>query len=126
MGYRFFSDRELRCKCGECDGEMDPHFMSKLVALRAYLNFPFPVSSAYRCPAYNARVSSTGENGPHTTGRAVDIRVSGEQAFQILTQAARFGFTGVGVSQKGPHGSRFIHLDDLEAPEHPRPWVWSY
>lgn len=103
---------------------MHPDFMSKLVALRTYLDFPFPVSSAFRCPEHNQRVSSTGANGPHTTGRAIDIAVRGEQAYEIVSQAARFGFTGIGVAQKG--GGRFIHLDDLEYPDAPRPWVWSY
>jgi uncharacterized protein YcbK (DUF882 family) len=103
---------------------MHPDFMSKLVALRAYLNFPFVLSSAFRCPEHNSAVSSTGSVGPHTTGRAVDIVVRGEQAYEVLANAARFGFTGIGVNQKG--GSRFIHLDDLESPEYPRPGVWSY
>src|SRR5690625_2478038 len=61
--------------------------------------------------------------GP-TTGRAVDIAVRGERAYWIVANANRYGFTGVGVSQKG--GSRFIHLDDLSAPDYPRPSVWSY
>lgn len=125
MDYRHFSENELRCKCGRCQrADMHPDFMKKLVALRVYLDFPFPLSSAFRCPEHNQRVSSTGAAGPHTTGRAVDITVRGEQAFQILAEAARFGFTGIGVAQKG--STRFIHLDDLESPEHPRPWVWSY
>ncbi len=125
MDYRYFSENELRCKCGKCNrADMHPDFMSKLVALRTYLDFPFVLSSAFRCPEHNSAVSSTGLAGPHTTGRAVDIAVRGERAYQILTEAAKFGFTGIGVNQKG--GSRFIHLDDLEAPEYPRPRVWSY
>lgn len=103
---------------------MSPDFMAKLVALRVFLDFPFPLSSAFRCPEHNNRVSSTGFDGPHTTGRSVDIAVSGNQAYEILANAPRFGFTGIGVHQRG--GNRFIHLDDLQAPDFPRPWVWSY
>lgn len=126
MAYSFFSDTELACKCGSCDGKMNDAFMRKVVRLRTELDFPFAVSSAYRCPDYNDMVSSTGFDGPHTTGRAIDIRVSGKRAMRLLEAAIKAGFTGIGVSQKGAHGSRFIHLDDLDPKTHPRPALWSY
>jgi len=31
---------------------------------------------------------------------------------------------GVGISQKGKHKSRFIHLDTIDSDN--RPWIWSY
>lgn len=118
----YFTEKELRCRhCGE--NHIEPSFLEKLNRMRHEAGFPFPVSSAYRCPAHNMNVSSTGPNGPHTTGRAIDIKVSGERAFWIISNAARFGFTGIGVNQKGDYSGRFIHLDDLEEG---RPWVWSY
>lgn len=121
MTYVFFSNHELSCRhCGL--NHMNDAFMQKLVRMRTELDFPFPLSSAYRCPTYNNTVSSTGFNGPHTTGRAVDIMVSGKQAFDIVSRAAEFGFTGIGVKQKG--ANRFIHLDDLDIDL--RPWIWSY
>ena len=126
MKYEYFSEEELSCNCGSCDSSsesMDRAFMGKLTAMREELGFQMPVTSAHRCPAYNAKVSSTGHNGPHTTGRAVDIRVSRNQAYEIVTQAKRFGFTGVGVAQRGT--GRFVHLDDLDE-GYPRPTVWSY
>ena len=126
MGWEFFSAEELRCKCGCGDADMDPAFMVKLIAMRREAGFPFPLSSAYRCPAHNDRESGTGKTGPHTTRRAVDVRVSGARAYWIVANAARFGFSGIGVHQKGPHDKRFIHLDDSQAAIHPRPWVWSY
>lgn len=99
-------------------------FMLKVEKLRLLAGFPMPVNSAARCAKHNASVSSTGENGPHTTGRAIDIGVSRENAYKLIQMAIGFGFTGIGVSQKG--ASRFIHLDDLESPKYPRPNVWSY
>jgi len=99
--------------------------MRKVIEMRKFLGFPFFVSSGYRCPDYNDIVSTTGRNGPHTTGRAIDILCDYEQAFLILSNAKRFGFTGVGVKQKGVN--RFIHLDDLTGSvNRPRPTVWSY
>lgn len=84
------------------------------------------VSSGYRCPTHNDRVSSTGRDGPHTKG-AFDILVAGARALELVEIAREEGFTGIGVSQKGPHDKRFVHLDDLpnEAGQ-PRPWLWSY
>lgn len=106
---------------------MEADFLSKLEMLRALVNKPLNLSSAYRCPVHNRKVSSSGLTGPHTTGRAVDIRASGSLAWTILKHATALGFQGIGISQKGPHKLRFIHLDDLiYSVNRPRPWVFSY
>lgn len=103
-------------------------FMEKVETIRAVYGKPMKVNSAARCSAYNAKVSSTGLTGPHTTGRAIDIGISGHDAHELLRAAMRYGyFTGIGVSQKGPHKDRFLHLDDLPNVDgQPRPWVWTY
>jgi uncharacterized protein YcbK (DUF882 family) len=107
--------------------DMDPRFMHKIVDLRRILDFPFIVTSAFRCPEYNQLVSNTGPDGPHTTGRAIDIRLYGGRAFRLDSLAKQYGMTGIGVAQHGARGSRFLHLDDLEANESRlRPWIWSY
>lgn len=121
-----FTRAELACNC--CDVEkMNTKFVERLDAMRARLGFPFVVTSGYRCAAHNQRVSTTGANGPHTTGRAVDIKVMGSRAFEIIRWAPTFSMIGIGVSQSGDHGRRFIHLDNLESDnKRQRPWVWSY
>ncbi len=87
----------------------------------------FRIRSWYRDPEHNNKVSKSGFDGPHTKGVAVDIGCHGFLAYWILSNAAKFGFTGIGVKQKGPKASRFIHLDTLgEAYKAPRPTVWSY
>jgi len=103
-------------------------FMEKIETLRVLYGKPLTVTSAARCPEYNASVSSTGAKGPHTTGRAIDFGISGYDAHKLLSLALSMPhFTGIGVAQKGPHKERFIHLDTLEnSPNSPRPWVWSY
>jgi uncharacterized protein YcbK (DUF882 family) len=104
---------------------MDHAFVDELDDLRHRLGFGLRITSGYRCPAYNAKVSSTGLAGPHTTGRAVDIWVDRTRAYEVLQTALIMKFTGVGIQQKGP--SRFIHLDNLpNAPGQIRPTVWSY
>ena len=123
-----FSHAELACRCGCGRADMDPDFMQKLEAVRRMVDQPMAVSSAFRCPEHNQAVSSTGADGPHTTGRAIDIRVSGHQAHRVLAFALRHGMSGVGVKQHGNHSARFLHMDDLEDDETPgpRPWIWSY
>lgn len=116
-----FTSDELRCRCGCGQVAMDAGFMDQLQGLRDLLQFPLPVTSGYRCPAHNARVSSTGPTGPHTTGKAADLAVERARAHRLLCVAPQM-FSGVGVQQKGT--GRFIHLDTLIGPG--RPTVWSY
>jgi uncharacterized protein YcbK (DUF882 family) len=105
---------------------MHPHFLERLDTLRLAYGRPLLLTSAYRCPDHNARVAATGRAGPHTTGRAVDVRVGGVHAVMLLHLALGLGFSGIGVYQQGEMGSRFLHLDDLTATVgQPRPWVWS-
>lgn len=119
-----FTNEELTCKCG-CGLLPQQDFMDKVQILRDILHFGLPVTSGARCPTYNNQVSSTGFTGPHTTGRAIDIAVRGNQAYELVIAAMQIGFTGIGVQQKG--NARFIHLDDLQnGPNSPRPWMWSY
>lgn len=96
--------------------------MERVETLRLLYGKPLVVTSAARCPEYNAKVSGTGRIGPHTTGRAIDFGVSRADAHKLLSLAFSMPhFTGVGVNQKGD--KRFIHLDDLTDG---RPTVWSY
>ena len=123
VSYPYFSLAELQCHCGCGEAKMDAGFMKKLIALREYLDFPLYVTSAYRCAKHNTEVGSTGATGPHTTGRAVDILIHGEQAFTLITTAQQFGFTGIGIKQHGSHAQRYVHLDDLMTS---RPMIWTY
>ena len=119
-----FHMNELQCRCG-CGGLPKQDFMDKVEKLRDRLGFPLPVSSGYRCPEHNNRVSGTGRTGPHTTGRAIDLNVSHGRALELLRMALSMGFTGIGIKQHG--AGRFIHLDDLPNNEgQPRPHIWSY
>jgi uncharacterized protein YcbK (DUF882 family) len=121
---RYFTKADFACKhCGE--NKMSDPFMLLIDELRHRCGFPIVVTSGYRCPEHNQRVSTTGPNGPHTTGLAVDLGVSRHRAWDVLRVAMEMRFTGIGVNQKGT--SRFLHLDMLREPEHaPRPTVWSY
>ncbi len=119
-----FSSYEFKCKCGCGKSDMNRRFIETLQAIRDEYGKPIIITSGYRCPDHNSRVSSTGKTGPHTTGKAVDIAVSGNDAHKLLAVAIFNGMSGIGVKQKGPHDGRFLHLDTLTSG--PRPWVWSY
>lgn len=117
-----FTREELQCKCGCGKMEIPMASINRLQKLRDMVGFALPITSGYRCPDHNARVSGTGRTGPHTKG-AFDIGVSHHQAYMVLAAAIAVGFTGIGVNQKGT--GRFIHVDDLPESDL-RPTVWSY
>ena len=83
---------------------------------------PLQITSAYRCPDHNSKVSSTGASGPHTTGMAVDIHVSNSQHRKKLIDYFATKVTGLGVAKT------FLHID-LLTPElgfEMRPNAWKY
>jgi uncharacterized protein YcbK (DUF882 family) len=125
-----FTPAEFICRCGQCGStgeEMDLNFVFALDQLRERFGEPMIITSGYRCPAYNDSISTTGLDGPHTTGRAADVSVSGEKAFHLVQQCSLGGWmTGIGINQRGAYEKRFIHLDDLGVPGHPRPRIWTY
>jgi uncharacterized protein YcbK (DUF882 family) len=122
--WRYFAADEFACKhCGH--NQIDADFVTRLDNLRHEYGKPMVISSGYRCPEHNAAVSSTGRDGPHVSGKAADIAVSGADARRLLGLAIALGFSGIGVQQKG--SGRFLHLDDLDdSSNRPRPWLWSY
>jgi len=123
--WEYFSVDELKCK-GTDECNMDEGFMERLVTLRHKFNKPMVISSGYRSSSYN-QVIGGARNSPHLYGKAVDVLVSGKAAHKLIGLAIQHGFTGIGVSQRGSHESRFLHLDTMDNSDiHPRPWVWSY
>ena len=83
---------------------------------------PLQITSAYRCPDHNSKVSSTGASGPHTSGYAVDIHVSNSQHRKQLIDYFATKVTGLGVAKT------FLHID-LLTPESGfamRPNAWKY
>ena len=122
-----FSFAEIACReTGKC--LIDLSFMDKVQRLRSGCGFAITITSRYRSPDHSVEAAKD-ERGSHTYGVAVDIAVSGAKAQIVLSEAMILNFTGIGVCQKGPLESRFLHLDCM-VPEisyrFPRPSVWSY
>ena len=124
--YPYFPDEEFK-RIGSDPEMMDPDFMDKLISLREDLGFPLPLNSAWRSEERNKVVGGS-KMSAHLDGKAVDIAASGVRALQIIEQARNFGFTGIGINQKGSHQKRFIHLDTAPQGDdlRPRPALWSY
>lgn len=121
-----FSEKELTCRCGCGKMQMDPEFLDRLESLRTVFDRPMVVTSAFRCPTHNAYVSES-FTGPHTTGKAIDIAVAGQDAYDLLALAIHHNFPGIGLNQRGDYDKRFIHLDILDEDQgRPRPRVWTY
>ena len=122
-----FSFAEIACReTGQC--LIDLSFMDKVQRLRSGCGFGLTVTSGYRSPEHSVEAAKE-LRGTHTWGVAIDIAVSGAKAWSVLSEAMILNFKGIGVCQKGPLESRFLHLDmmrsDISA-RFPRPSVWSY
>jgi len=119
-----FTEKELRCNC--CGVNlMNDEYLERLQTVRNKFGSAMYLNSGYRCPVHNAKISALGSmDGPHTTGRAVDVKVSGHNALRLISIALDCGMQGVGIKQHGEYASRFVHLDDLTAGV--RPHIWSY
>ena len=56
---KYFSERELTCRCGCGDVEMDPVLLDKLDDLRERIGVPLFLTSAKRCEEHNRQVGGT-------------------------------------------------------------------
>ena len=125
-----FAVSEMECKCGCGTADMDEDFMKILQNIREDMNRPLKISSGVRCANHNSKVSSTGKDGPHVPRKngtaASDILIAGADALRLIDIARKHGISGVGISQRGNHAKRFIHLDTISDNHHPRPTMWSY
>lgn len=121
--YPNFSPEEFACQHCGAHG-ISELLLDKIQLLRTELGFPFKITSGYRCKDHPIEKKKVNP-GAHRDGLAADIGVRGQKAYEVISQAKKFGFTGIGVAQKG--NSRFIHLD-VSPQKHtrPRPWIWSY
>ena len=121
--WRYFDPAiDTRLACSHCGRmEMQDSFMQKIGRIRHEVGVPLRVTSGYRCPVHNNAVSSTGENGPHTTGHAVDIAADSRLRYHLVNAALAEGITRIGIAKT------FIHLDDLTPADGvPDQVIWTY
>ena len=87
-GIVYFTRDELRCKCGGryCDGfPAEPQELLVRLAERARVHFGAPAHniSCLRCSVWNAQSGGVA-NSQHMYGEAMDIRINGVTADQLL------------------------------------------
>lgn len=84
----FFTRNEFKCKCGGkyCDGypaEMQEAVVKIADAARKHFGKPAYVVSGLRCRRHNANVGGV-VNSQHMYGEAIDLRITGVSADQLL------------------------------------------
>ena len=115
VNLKYFDVDEFKCSHSGLN-YMDEDFLKRLDRLRAMCGFSFVITSGYRSPEHPAEASKS-QPGTHSQGIAADIAVaSGDQRFQIVSNAIDMGFKGIGVAKS------FIHVDDREGPA----VIWTY
>lgn len=83
---RHFSRQEFACKCGRCGGfpaEPEEKLVKTADAVRAHFGAAVLVSSGVRCGVHNTAVGGVA-NSRHLTGKAMDFRVVGKTAAEVL------------------------------------------
>lgn len=117
---KYFDESELECKgyqrgngcCyGLPDEGMNAELLQKLDALREAVNRPIYVTSGYRCPTHNSKVSYASQSY-HTRGMAVDIYCDGLTVDELANTAVAVGFRGV----ERNYDSEYVHVDVRENP----------
>ncbi len=108
-----FSYKEMACQhCGKINLEED--FLIALQKLRDDFGKPMKITSGYRCPDHPIEAKKP-QPGYHSRG-AIDVAVSGEDAWTIIKIASSTGWGGIGVNTPS-----FIHLD-----RRTNKTVWKY
>jgi uncharacterized protein YcbK (DUF882 family) len=100
---------------------MDPKLLDTLHSLKSCIgkqDCPFHIISGYRSPQTNAKLrrnsAGVAKKSYHMQGKAIDIRVPGQDIAQVRRAALSLKAGGVGYYPK----SNFIHLDTGR----PRAW----
>lgn len=91
-GIKYFARDEFKCKCGKyCDGfptEPEKKLVTVADRVREHFGKAAIVSSGVRCKQHNANVGGVA-NSRHLDGKAMDFRVSGKSASEVLAYAQK-------------------------------------
>jgi len=96
----FFKMEEFSCRCSyaECEESnqfMDERFLELIFKVRAQLDFPFYVTSGFRCVKHNRDVGGA-KNSYHTKGLAVDIAMYNDyDRYELLEQLMAHGLSAI-------------------------------
>ena len=112
---KYFNLEEFNCTHTN-KNEMDDAFLEKLDQLRELCGFPFKITSGYRDETHPNEARKE-VPGTHNQGIAADIAVSsGVERMNIVHEALKLGFGGIGVAKT------FVHVDNRKT----TPVMWTY
>lgn len=105
-----------------------PAYMDWLQLVRKHYGRPMIISSGFRTPEHQQTLPGHRTSGSHVHGMAVDVRVYGSHALELVKMACENDVMGLGIHQDDENvRSRYIHLDMWDkGPEGVRPNIWSY
>jgi len=113
---KYFSEDELRCKCGCNQCLMDSDFLNLMDQIREDVGEPLGAVSGYRCSEHDKKING---DDNHPQGKAVDLAAPVSRIrFKIINSAIKRGVKRIGVAKT------FIHLDTVD--EHPQEVIWLY
>ncbi len=116
-GIKHFRAEEFVCKhCKEV--YIDSFLVEVVEQIRRELGRPVVITSAYRCPEYNAAIGGV-KNSAHTRGYALDIKCfTSKGRAELVSLLFDLGVDRVGIAQS------FVHFD--VDPDKPSPRLWLY
>lgn len=110
---RFFSCKEMECKCSneDCvDQKISIDLINRLTWLRECMGKPLTITSAFRCAKHQASLRASGVNtvvaktSQHELGNAVDCFFKSFRIDEWLPKA-EMRFNSIGIA------NNFLHLD---------------
>lgn len=103
MSGKYFSEDEMRCKCGCGKVMVHPDLWRLMDYVREEVGHALIVDSGYRC-ANHPEEKKKPTPGEHTYGTAVDLQCNNSERFTICFAAKSMGCDRIGI------GKGFIHL----------------
>jgi len=110
-----FNSYEFRCGIGRgcsCnDTLIDLQLVEWLERIRTHFGGrKITITSAYRCPSYNAATSGAATGSRHTKGEAIDFVVEGVAPRVVAAYCESIGIKGIGLYETQADGF-FVHID---------------
>lgn len=120
MGSKYFTDEEMKCKCGTCGGKVMVHadLWRVMDYVRTEVGHGLVPTSGYRCSEHPEEKKKPSP-GEHTYGCAVDFPyTSGNDLWKIVHAAKVIGVKRIGI------GKGFVHLGISNI--FPQNVIWTY
>ena len=109
MQGKYFTEKELSCRCGCSKPMTSEWFISELDRLREAMGVPLTVRSGMRCESHNKAEGGTPVSA-HLKGLAVDIACEASQfRYKLIVTALSLGWGRIGIA------SSFVHIDKDES-----------